>query len=106
MQDWLSAGFKALLSAVIAIGVYVFNSNSQSLTKSIELLTTQLRTMEQHQIETDKRVLAIEVSREINQSGYQKVVSDVQDMKATVLQLNVRMQTVSDFIAKHFDSKR
>lgn len=102
IQEWLGTGFKAVLGALLVIATYVFNNSSSNLTKSIELLTAQLRAMEMHQIDTDKRVAAIEVSREINLSSFQKIQTDVQDTKTNVLQLTMRLQTISDFISRHF----
>lgn len=110
-QEWMAQGFKGLLTAVIAIGVWVFNSNSSSLSKSIEGLTIQLREMETHQIKSDERILEIETSRKIGAANYEKVLQEFQDtrnqlldVKVQVTQLGVRMQTMSDFIVSNFNA--
>lgn len=109
IQEWIGAGFKSLIVCVISLGVFVFNNLNQNvetsfgaLNKNIEALTSQLKTMEGHQVETDKRVSAIEVAREINGAGYQKLLSDVADLKSGQLQNSMRLQTLGDFMAKHF----
>lgn len=96
LQEWISNSIKYLAVCVISMGVYVFNN----LNDTLKQMNVQLRVMEAHQIETDKRVAAIEVSREINMSSYQKLISDVSDMKQSMVQLTVRVQTIADFMAK------
>lgn len=107
IQEWVSAGFKSLIVCVISMGVFVFNSNSKNtesafviLNQTLKELNLQLKTMESHQVETDKRVQAIEVARELNQTSYQKLITDVGDLKMQVTQLTMRIQTMSDFIVK------
>lgn len=109
--DWLNSGFKGLLGGVICIGIWVFNTNSTSLSKSIEGLTIQLREMEQHQVKTDERVLEIETSRKIGMANYEKVLQDFQDtkvqlqeVKSQLIQVNTRIQTMSDFIVSSFNA--
>lgn len=103
VQEWLSAGFKGLVITVFTIATAAVNQ----LSNNISSLTSQLKTMEAHQIDTDKRVAAIEVSREINLEAYKKVVSDVSksvlDIQEVKNQLNVvslRVQTIADFVAR------
>lgn len=55
-------------------------------------------------MEIDKRVSAIEIAREVNMGSYQKMIADVQDLKASMIQLTMRTQTISEFIAKSFKS--
>lgn len=96
VQEWISNGIKYLAVCVISMGVYVFNN----LNKTLEQMNVQLRVMEAHQIETDKRVAAIEVSREINMASYQKMVADVSEMKQSMIQITMRVQTIAEFVAK------
>lgn len=112
-QEWLNSGFKALLVAVISIGIYVFNSFNKNvdlsfgaLNETIKGLTAQLKIMENHQVETDKRVLAIEVSREISMTGYQALQKTVTETSQNVIQLNMRVQTIADFMASSFTKKK
>lgn len=109
IQEWVNTILKSLAVALISLGVFVFTNLNRNveqsffaLNETIKGLTTQLKAMETHQIDTDKRVAAIEVAREINMSGYQKLISDVQEMKNTMLQNTMRLQTISDFVSKHF----
>lgn len=97
-QEWIWNVFKALSFLVFSM----FTFYVAQLNSSITSLTAQLRVMENHQVDTDKRVLAIEVSRDINMESYKKVVSDVQDMKTQMVQNTMRLQTIADFVAKHY----
>lgn len=104
LQEWLSAGFKALIVSVVSMGVFVFNNLNKNvetsfgaLNDNIKNLTSQLKAMEDHQVETDKRVSAIEVAREINTAGYQKLLSDVQEMK---INLALVQNTITAFLSK------
>jgi hypothetical protein len=98
LNEWISTGFKYLVVCIVSMGLFVFNNFS----KSVDGLTVQLRAMEQHQVDTDRRVAAIEVSREVNMSSYSKLVQDVQEMKASLMQVTMRLQSISEFVAKHF----
>lgn len=98
IQEWAGAAFKGLIVCIFGMFTFFVNQLNGSLTS----LTAQLKNMEGHQIETDKRVAAIEVSREINLEAYKKVVSDVQDMKTQMVQNTMRLQTIADFVAKHY----
>lgn len=97
-QEWLNSGFKGLLIALLSIGVYVFNSNSTSLSHAIEELTTELRVVQANQIKTNEKVQAIEVSRAASIPGYEKLQSEVQDIKTQVIQIVARQQTLADFV--------
>lgn len=97
-SEWLGNAFKGLVICIFSMFTFFVSQ----LNTSISSLTAQLKTMELHQVEIDKRVAAIEISREINMSGYSKLIQDVQDMKATALQNTMRLQTISDFVSKHF----
>lgn len=105
-QEWLGTVLKSLTVCLVSLGVYVFNTNFSSLNGNLKELTQQLKTMEQHQVETDKRVAAIEVSREINMAGYQKVLQDITEMKQGVVNLTLRIQTIADFVANNFPKNR
>lgn len=97
-QEWAGAAFKGLVVCIFSMFTFFVSQ----LNSSLALLTSQLRTMEAHQVETDKHVAAIEISREINMESYKKVVSDVQDMKTQIVQNTMRLQTVADFVAKRY----
>jgi hypothetical protein len=96
-KEWLTAGFKGLVVCIFSMFTFFVSQ----LNTSIGSLTAQLRAMEDHQIQTDKRVAAIEVSREINMEAYKKVVGDVQEMKVQMVQNTMRLQTVAEFVSKH-----
>lgn len=94
--EWVLRGFGFVL---LAFATFFLNQ----LNRSIDSLTGELKAIETHSIETDKRLLAIEVSRQVTSPSYEKVVADVQEMKMQVAQMNVRSQTISDFISKKFE---
>lgn len=96
-QSLLGAGFKSLVFVVFSLFTFFVNQ----LNGTIASLTSQLKTMEIHQIDTDKRVSAIEVAREINTTSFQKALQDIQEMKATLIQNTMRVQTISDFVVKN-----
>lgn len=98
VQDWVNSAFKGLVICIFSMFTFFVNQ----LNGSINSLTTQLKSMESHQVESDKRIAAIEVSREINMASYQKLVSDVSEMKQSMIQNTMRLQTISDFVSKHF----
>lgn len=111
LQDWLGAAFKSLIVCVVSMGVFVFNNLNKNvemtfgaLNKSIDSLNDQLKVMETEQVkfraETDKRVSAIEVARQINMAGYEKLLNDVQEMKASMIQNTMRLNTIAEFVAK------
>lgn len=106
---WGLAALKWLAGVICGLLVYFANQTTATITASVNLLnvsitslTTQLKAMELHQIEADKRIAEIETSRKINMVGYDQVVRDVQEMKTTLIQNTMRLQTVSDFVSKHF----
>lgn len=96
-QSWLDTAIKSLAFCVFTMFTFFVNQ----LNSNIKDLTTQLRSLELHQVEEDKRISVIEVSREINMAGYQKLIADVADMKLQLTQMMARQQTISDFVSKH-----
>lgn len=96
LTDWLAIAFKSMIFVLFTVFTFFVNQ----LNGSIASLTAQLKVMEFHQIETDKRVLAIEVSREGAVRQYEKLISDVSELKTSVTQLTMRTQTIADFIVK------
>lgn len=112
-QEWFNTAFKSATAALAALAIWVFNNNSRSfdakidvLNENIKGLTIQLRDSQvdsaKHFTEYDKRLSAIEVARSISMPGYEKLQSDVQDIKARQIQMDARTQTISDFMVKHF----
>lgn len=100
---------EVVLALIRGLGVVLFAVATyfmSQLNGSISDLTKQLRVMEIHQIEADKRIATIETSREINMQSYTKLLSDVQDMKTTMIQNTMRTQTISDFISSNFKPGR
>ncbi len=101
-QDWVDTGIKSLVFCVFTMFTFFVHQLNDSIAK----LTEELHTIEVHQIEIDKRVLEIEVSRKISIAGYEKVVQDVQDLKTQMVQLVARTQTIADFISNNVSPKK
>lgn len=78
------------------MGIFVFNN----LNKTLEQLNIEMKAMENRQVETDKRVTVIETARAIGMVGYEKVLSDVSEMKQTLAQLTMRVQVIAEFVSK------
>lgn len=97
IQEWVNTGFKSLAFCVFTMFTFFVNQ----LNNNIDGLTKTLKSMEDHQVESDKRIAEIETSRKISMVGYDKLVSDVGEMKASMIQNTMRLQTISDFVAKH-----
>lgn len=109
-EDWISSGFKGLIVTVISIGIWVFNTNSNTISKSIEEnsnslrrsiegLTEEVKNLRTDQIKTNERVQAIEVQRAMAMPGYEKVQGDMQEIKQKVIQMDTKMQTMAEFMA-------
>lgn len=102
LQEWIGNGIKSLVFCVFAMFTFFVHQLNDSIGK----LTEQLHTIEAHQIEADKRIAAIEVSRQVSMVGYEKLQSDVQDMKTQLIQMVARTQTIADFIATNFNNPK
>lgn len=96
-EEWVSSAVKGLFICIFSM----FTFFASQLSSNIAVLTTQFTSM-------DKRISAIEISREVTMEAYKKVVSDVeksrtdiQDLKSELAQLGMRIQTVADVVAKH-----
>lgn len=97
MQDWINVGFKSLVFAVFSLFTFFVSQLNSSITG----LTSEIRIMEAHQTDSDKRILAIEVSRDSNGPAYQKLLGDVSDLKTSMIEVRMRQQTISDFVVKN-----
>lgn len=98
VQEWLSAGFKSLVFCVFTMFTFFVSQ----LNTSISSLTVQLRSMEAHQVDSDKRIAAIEIARENTMGQYTQVVKDVAEMKTSLVQNTMRLQNLAEFVTKHF----
>lgn len=100
-QGWVDNGIKSLVFCVFAMFTFFVHQLNDNIAK----LTEQLHAIEIHQVESDKRIVAIEVSRQVNMVTYEKVIQDVTDMKTQLTQLVARMQTMADFVSNNFNKK-
>lgn len=94
LQDWIDTVLKSVTIALISLGCFVFNN-----------LNNGLKDMAAHQVDSDKRILAIEVSRDTRMASYDRLLQDVSEMKQTMVQLTMRIQTIADFMASSFTKK-
>lgn len=97
-DDLLSNGFKAAGFCIFSMFTFFVNN----LNSNIKDMTAELRVMEEHQVKSDERIAEIEVSRKVGMADYEKVRSDVLDMKTTLIQLSMRVQTIADVVSKHW----
>lgn len=84
-ESWTEWGFRALI-----IGVIVYY-NAQ-LNASLSGLTIAITALQAHLNETDKKVLAIEVSREVNREGYKKLLDDFDVIRMQVNTNSLQIQ--------------
>lgn len=97
-QEWIDNGIKSLAFCVFAMFTFFVNQLNGNISK----LTEQLRLLEVHQVDSDKRIAEIEISRKVSLVGYEKIVQDVQDLKLQMTQLVARTQTIADFVSTNF----
>lgn len=89
--------FKGLVLVIFSMFTFFVNQ----LNNNIASLTMQLKETELHQVESDKRIAAIEIARDTTMKGYDRLLSDFAEMKIQMTQNTMRLQTVADFVSKH-----
>lgn len=101
-----SSSFTELLDNIIkplAIVVFaMFSFFVHQLNDNIKGLSDEIHLVSSRQVKDEERIQAIEVARQITMPGYEKLQSDVQDMKTQLIQLVARTQTIADFVANNY----
>lgn len=96
MHEWFGDALRGLVICIVSLCTYFVSQ----LGRNIEGLTTQLKVMEVHQVEADKRIQAIEVNRDSKVKDLDKMATDVQEMKLQISQMSMRVQIIADVMSK------
>lgn len=87
-EDWLTWCFRSLIGCFCALICFYSNQMSSGLT-----------TVSAHLIESDKRIAAIEVSRNENMGRYQKSLDQIQEMQKDILEIRIKLGSIEQSLA-------
>lgn len=101
VQDWGTWAFRGMVSIIFVVGSYSFNQFNGVIKK----LSDNFEVLEQHFIENDKRITAIEVSRKDGKETFSKSLDQLDEMRTIVYTDHARIGFLEDEITHHSKGK-